>query len=171
MKVIFLFLCLAQLSSAESINDDIENVYIDALIQSYKVLSDNLWTFVRENRISQPYVTVNEIVTQHHSFFMDKSLEELLFNDFRLKFQFYYKTKSFKNCSQEDQLLNLLDELAVPSNIKEKLISTDSRIYCVFGVTKFYKKKAKKPSDLFAFVSKVKALRTDIIISTFQVDS
>ncbi|XP_037024802.1 uncharacterized protein LOC119066426 isoform X2 [Bradysia coprophila] len=153
MKIFFLFVYLAQLSSSASINDEIENVYVDALIQRYKVLSANLWKFVREKSNSQPYVAVNEIITKHQAFFMDRNLEELLFNNFRLKFQFYYETKSFKNCSQEELFVNLLDELNVPSHIKEKLISTDNHIYCVDGVTSFYRKKAKKTSDLFGLIS------------------
>lgn len=142
-----------------SLNNEIENVYIDALIQHYKILGDNLWKFVKENRISQPIVAVDKIITEHQTFFMDKDLEELMFNDYRLKFQFYYETKSFKNCSQEDRLLKFLNEFKVPSNINEKLTATDSQIYCVDGVTSYYKKKAKKPNELFGFILKVNELR------------
>lgn len=157
MKIIILLVFLAHFSFVcASTYNEIENVYIDALIQRYKILGDNLWQIIKENRISQPIVAVDQIITEHQTFFMDKDLEELMFNVYRLKFQFYYETKSFKNCSQEERLLKLLDEMKVPGNINEKLTSTDSQIYCVDSVTEYYRKKAKKPNELFGFILKVK---------------
>lgn len=157
MKKIIPYICLLlhYLFVCASTNNEIENVYIDALIQRYKILEDNLWTLVKENRTIEPIIVLDRIITEHRTFFMDKDLEELMFNDYRLKFQFYYDTKSFKNCSQEDRLLKLFNDYAVPSNIYEKLTSTDSRIYCVDSVTSYYKKKAKKLNALFDFILKV----------------
>lgn len=156
MKIIILYIFLFHfLFVFASANNQIENVYIDALIQRYKILGDNLWTFIKENRISQPNAVVDKILTEHQTFFSDKDLEELMFNDYRLKFQFFYETKSFKNCSQEDRLLKLLNDYKVPGNVNEKLISTDSKIYCVDRVTSYYKKKAKKPNELFGLILKV----------------
>lgn len=158
MKLIILYIYLAYhyLFVCASANNEIENVYIDALIQRYKLLEGVLWKFVNENRTFQPIIVLDKIITEHQTFFMDKDLEDLMYNDYRLKFQFYYETISFKNCSQEERLLKLLAEFPVSSNIDEKLISTDSRIYCVDGVTSYYKKKAKKPADLFSFIIQVK---------------
>lgn len=157
MKTFIFYVVLVQflLFGSASTHNDIENVYIDALIQRYKILEDNLWMFVKENRIAQPTVVVDKIITDHHSFFMDKDLEELMCNVYRLKFQFYYETKSFKNCSQEDRLLELLNNLHAPSNITEKLTLIDSQIYCVDRVTSYYNKKAKKLNELFSFILKV----------------
>lgn len=156
MKVIILYAYLVQfLFIGASVNTEIENVYIDALIQRYKILENNLWNFIKENRLAKPNVVVDKIITEHQAVFMEKDLEELMMNDYKLKFQFFYEIKSFKNCTQEDRLLKLLNESQYPSYISEILSASDSDIYCVDRVSSYYRKKAKKLNEIFGVVLKV----------------
>lgn len=155
MKLIILYYYLAKcVYVCALVNIEIENVYIDALIQRYKSIEENIWQLIRENRLVKPNIAVDKIISEHQLFFSDRGLESLMLNDFRLKFQFFYETKSFKNCTQEDRLLKLFDELQIPNYINEKLI-TDSQLYCVDRVTFYYRKKAKKLNQLFDVILKV----------------
>lgn len=156
MKIIILYLYLAQFLFVRALlNTEIENVYIDALIQRYKILENNLWKYIKESRLAKPIDVVDKIITEHQALFMEKDLEELMLNDYKLKFQFFYETKSFRNCSQEDRVVKLLNELQIPNYINEKLISTDTQIYCFDRVTSYYRKRAKKPNELFGVILKV----------------
>lgn len=140
--------------------NQIENVYIDALIQRYKLISDNLWRYIEENRLLQPLTVVDKIITDHQTLFTDNGLEVMMLNDYKLKFQFYYETIPFKNCTQEDQLLQLLRELQVPENhsIYKNWNAKDVQLYCVDRVTSYYKKKFRTPIELYAPISKVNFL-------------
>lgn len=156
MKIIILYFCFAKfLFVCASVNTEIENVYIDALIQRYKVLEDNMWQFINESRILKPIVVIDKIITEHQMFFTNEDLKEMMLNYYKLKFQFFYEIKSFKNCSQEDKLLKLLNEIQTPDHIIEKLTLVDSQIYCVDRVNSYYKKSAKKLNELFDVILKV----------------
>ncbi len=157
MKIFILsmFVTLCSIACASNSNE-IENVYIDALIQRYKIMEDNLWQFVNDNRLLQPISVLDKIINEHQTVFLDNGLEELMFNVYRLKFQFYYETNSFQNCSEEDRLMELLNDFKVPEYLYETLTSTYSQIYCVDRVTSYYKKNVKKPIQLFGYILKVK---------------